>query len=523
MAFIQAENYRFFYPDESAPALSVPELRVEKGSFCLVAGASGSGKTTLLRQLSGEVKLQGQEQGNLISEAENCAYVWQNPDGQIVTDQVEYEIVFGLENRGMEKDKMIRRLAEVVTFFGLENLMSRDTMELSGGEMQILNVAAAVATGPDLLLLDEPASQLDPVSARRLYELLRQINEESGITILLAEQRLEEAVALADSMILLRGGELLAQGTPESVFSSVRDMPEREFFPLYARGFSSLDSGILLSKKEARIWFEKNYREKDNFPAETPVGEHIARTERFLSCRDLYFRYDRREKDVLAGCSCEFPRGKIIGLAGGNGSGKTTFLQLLTGRLRPYRGKIRFCEASGKETVSTAFLPQQPRYLFLKDTAGEEWEKGTERTGELAGRFGLLPFADRNPADLSGGELERLALCRVLGEEADCYLLDEPTTGLNGSMKEILAEVLAERKREGKTILIVSHDMEFAAAHTDIMAFMFRGRIELVADTRRFFEENQFYTTAVNRIARGVSEHIIIWEDVEKYAEKKTL
>lgn len=504
---------------------------MEKGAFCLIAGESGSGKTTLLRQMAKDTALQGTTKGQLMIQAENCAYVWQNPASQIVTDRVEYEIVFGLENQGMKKEKMLRRLAEVVTFFGLEDLMNRDTMTLSGGEMQTLNVAAAVASGPELLLLDEPTSQLDPVAARRLYELLRQINEEFGITIVMAEQRLEEAVSLADQMLLMKRGQLLAQGTPATVCQAVRQLPEKEFFPAYTSLFSASESeNPLLSKKEARHWFEKNYTEKEFSGTESNSGEKREQMP-VLSCRDLYFRYEKKEADVLAGCSCELPLGHIIGLAGGNGSGKTTFLQLLTGRLHPYRGKIRYrglkkgkkaaAEVVTTEMVTTIFLPQEPRYLFLEDTAEQEWEKGTPRTKELAERFGLMPFAKRNPADLSGGEVERLALCKVLGQEADLYLLDEPTKGMNGRNKEVLADILQQLNREGKTILLVSHDMEFVASCTDTMALMFQGRMELVTDTRRFFEENQFYTTAVNRIARGVSKHIITWKDVERYAEKR--
>lgn len=457
--------------------------------------------------------LQGEEDGILSCKAKRCAYVWQNPENQIVTDRVEYELVFGLENIGLPKAQMQRRLAEVVTFFGLEDLVNRDTMNLSGGEMQTVNVAAALAMNPDLLLLDEPTSQLDPVAARRLYELLHQINEELGVTVVLAEQRLERVVSLADWMVFMKNGKVEAQGTPSEVYSRLSGTSDISYFPSYMRLFHEVSehNRCPLSMKEARQWFEAAFRETAE-GKERPADEK--KTD-YIFCKDLSFRYEKQLPDVLHECSCKIKKSSITCLAGGNGSGKTTLLKLLVGQYHPYRGKIK------NMPKDVAMLPQQPAYLFLEDTLEAECHRAGEETKKILERFGMLSLLKRNPADLSGGEQQRLGLSIVLGKKADMYLLDEPSKGLDFESKKILGEILRERKEEGRTTLIVSHDMEFAADYADVTALMFQGRIELVTDTRQFFEENQFYTTSINRIARGVSKHIITQEDVKRYAEKK--
>lgn len=514
MVIVEAENYRFTYPEQLEPALDLSELKIEKGDFTLLTGESGSGKTTLLRRLAGEDILQGKEEGRLKKTCQSHAYVWQNPSAQIVTDSVSYEIVFGLENMGMEKSRMQRRLAEVVTFFGLEGLLEREPMKLSGGEMQTLNVAAAVAMDPELLLLDEPFSRLDPVAAHRLAEFLRRIQEELGITILIAEQRLEDVLALADRMIVMENGKIRAQGTPEEVLQAQKGTENISYFPSYVKLYYEMSGGtglhtVPLSAKEARRWFEADFisagEEKPEIP-DSPKEEIIG--------KEVWFRYEKNLPDVLRGCDFSFPKERITCLSGGNGSGKTTLLFLLYGRYKPYHGKIK------NMPQSVSLLPQQSEYFSICESVEKECAR-ISGAKELACRFGLQELFSRNPADLSGGERQRLGLALALSKEAECYFLDEPTKGLDAVSKTVLGEILQEWKQRGKTILIVSHDMEFAACQADFMALMFQGKVELITDTRSFFEGNQFYTTSLNRICRGVSEHIITQEDAPIYAKKK--
>lgn len=509
LAFIKAEDYRFYYPEQSKPAVSIEDCRIRQGTICLLAGPSGCGKTTFLRQLAGVRGLKGRTEGTLINRAEGTAYVWQDPDNQIVTDSVHYEILFGMENKGMPVDQMTRRLAEVVTAFGLEELVGRDTMDLSGGEKQLLNVASSLAMNPELLILDEPTSQLDPVAAVRLYDLLRRINEELGVTILIAEQRLEDIVPLADQMICMEEGEIIAAGMPCEVFTQVRETECGKLFPAYMQ----MQDG-LLTKKDARLWFESHYQCREN-PVFTGLEKGAAEERKdMLVFRDISFRYEKKGKDVLQSCSGRLPMGKITCLVGGNGSGKTTLLRLLAGQLRAYHGRIR------PVVRHTSYLPQNPSYLFLEESVQAECGTMTEEGRTLAERFGLMPLAGSHPSDLSGGEKQRLALCRVLGQEAELYLLDEPTKGMDAGAKGLLGELLHTWTERGRTVVVVSHDMEFAARYADEIAFLYQGQIVLQTDLRKFFEDNQFYTTTMNRVARRVSPHIITIEDVEHYAKR---
>lgn len=507
MAFVEAENYRFYYPEQLEPAVAVDAWLVPRGTMCLLAGASGCGKTTLLRQLAGESSLQGREEGRLQKETGRTAYVWQDPENQIVTDSVGYEILFGLENIGMPEEQMKRRLAEIVTAFGLEELVERDTMQLSGGEKQILNVASSLAMNPELLLLDEPTSQLDPVAARRLYDLLYQINEEYGITIVIAEQRLEDIVPMVDQITCMERGRIVAAGEPREVFARVQKGDMADFFPAYMKLGANA-----LSKKEARLWFEKHY---ESVGEERNPDKRTEAAETGIAVKDVFFRYERKGKDVLKGCSGSFCKGKITCLAGGNGSGKTTLLRILAGQIRAYHGRVK------KMPQRAAYLPQDPSYLFLEETVEAECGRMTEQGRALCQRFGLPALADRHPSDLSGGEKQRLGLSFVLGQEAEVYLLDEPTKGMDARAKRCLGEILQEWTKRGKLVLMVSHDMEFAARYSDEMALMFQGKILLQSESRAFFEENQFYTTSMNRVAGRVNPHIITIEDVERYAKKK--
>jgi energy-coupling factor transport system ATP-binding protein len=271
-----------------------------------------------------------------------------------------------------------------------------------------------------------------------------------------------------------------------------------------------------VDKKSARIWFEKHYEPKESGSVPKPETPAVSekKGENDISCRELYFRYERKETDILRGCSGVFAAGQVNGLAGGNGSGKTTLLRIMAGQFRPYHGKM-------VTTGSVSYLPQDPSYLFLRESVAEEYADLTEVGKSIYERMELSGLKERHPMDLSGGEKQRLALSIVLGKEADRYLLDEPTVGMDARAKRVLGECLHSLAGQGKTVILVSHDMEFHARYADMLSLMFQGEILLQTDVRSFFEDNQFYTTGINRVCRGVSSHIITIEDVEKYAKKK--
>ena len=339
----------------------------------------------------------------------------------------------------------------------------------------------------------------------QLCDMLRRINEEYGTTIILAEQRLEEILSFVDWMLFIEDGEIAAQGKPAGVYSKMRGTRQESFFPSYMKFFSS----PVLTKKEARLAMDCEY---ESVQAPDRKEQKNSPDKRFIQCDKLSLRFDKKGEDILRQCSCRIAREKITFLVGGNGSGKTTLLRILAGFLLPYAGRVR----GVPQTVG--YLPQNPRYLFLKDTVEEELYGIEEK---LQKPWQMERYAGRHPADLSGGELQRLALCKVLSQDAECYLLDEPSKGLDWQMKEVLAERLRTLKQMGKTVVVVSHDMEFAAKLADVVGLMFDGDIIVMEDMRDFFGGNQFYTTAMHRIAGQLNSHIILEEDVNIYAKKK--
>lgn len=501
---MEAKDYKFYYPEQTEPSVVIDQWQVQRGTIQLIAGSSGCGKTTLLRQIMKEKGWQGKEQGTLENRGQKTSYVWQNPDSQIVTDRVEYEIVFPLENQGMPQMFMRRRLAEIVTNFGLEHLLGRDTIELSGGEKQILNVASAMVTEPDLLLLDEPTSQLDPVASRQLFELLKHICEEFGTTIIIAEQRLEEILPYADQLLLLEKGKIAAKGNPKEVYQEVKNTKMEIFFPSYMK---LLKNQVALTKKEARISLNQTYVEVSQI-RNTTKQEYSD----WIEGKGIFLRFEKKGNDILQDCSFSIPKGTITCLVGGNGSGKTTLLRLLTKKIKPYNGKIKGMPDK------VGYLPQNPSLLMLCDKVKEEW---TGVNPELIQLFDLEKNGEQNPHDLSGGELQRLGLCKVLGTDNDCFLLDEPTKGLDGEMKKRLIRVLFDIKKKGKTVIVVSHDMEFVARLAEYVGLMFDGRMMVLQPVREFMEGNQYYTTSIHRVANQISNHIIIEEDMKVYAKEK--
>lgn len=470
-------NYR--YPGQDENVLSDVSFSVRAGEFVVLCGASGSGKSTLLRVL----KEQNPE----------FAYVMQNPATQIVTDKGYHEIAFGMENQGFSPEKMKQAVAETVTFFGMEDLLERETHTLSGGEMQLLNLASAIVTNPSVLLLDEPTSQLDPMAATGFLEVLKRINEQMGVTVILVEQRLEEVLAICDRMLVLQYGKILRYDTVQRVYADIRQTNTvreyMEYMPVYVRLFDRYHKpGEMCptSVKEGRAWF---YANDISIPVRKGKKD-IEKGNVSILCKNLYFRYGRKECDVLKGVNFQGRAGLVYGIAGGNGSGKSTLLKVLSGRKKGYHGSA---ECEGR----VAYLPQEPKYMFIKERICDIIKD--ERAIQ---RFGLREILDRHPYDVSGGQLQRLAMAVLYETDADVYLFDEPTKGLDPHWKTQFRLWTRELANQGKTVVMVSHDVEFAANTCDVMTMCFQGELLDVVSTEEFFRENRFYTTTLHRIVR---------------------
>lgn len=479
------ENIDHTYSGHEKKALTNVSFSVERGDFVVVCGASGSGKSTLLKCLK--------------EKNPDFGYVMQDPSTQIVTDKVYHELAFGMENQGILPEKMRNAIAETATYFGMEGWLERDTYLLSGGEKQLLNLASILVMDPDVLLLDEPTSQLDPMAATAFIDLLKRLNTQLGITVILVEQRLEEVLSVCDRMLVLHEGTVAAYDSVQRVFSQICGSGFSEeylsYMPSYVRlyhRFAGDKSRCPGNVKECRRWFLEEKPElkpiKRSLGMENPSEENKSCT---VSCKDIFFRYEKKGKDILKDVRYEAYAGGIYGIAGGNGSGKSTFLKVLGGMEHCYHGKIN---CTGK----IAYLPQEPKYMFIGDRI-----RDIIKDKNSVSKFGLSEILDRHPYDVSGGQMQRVAMAYLYEMDAGIYLFDEPTKGMDPYWKKQFAEWLSELSMEGKTVIIVSHDVEFAANTCEYMSMCFHSEISKPVRTEEFFRDHHFYTTAIHRIVRG--------------------
>ncbi len=575
MALFEIRNLTFTYPDQEKPALTDLNFSLKQGEFLVVCGKSGCGKSTLLRHFKTAMAPYGERKGQILFEGRELdavsvreqgariGYVLQSPDNQLVTDKVWHELAFGLENLGYETGTIRLRVAEMASFFGIQTWFEKNVEELSGGQKQLLNLAAVMAMQPDLLVLDEPTSQLDPLAAGDFLATLRKINAELGTTILLIEHRLEEVLAYADRVLVMENGGILALDTPEKLPSLIRENDMFQAMPVPMRIFEELsgegDSPVTV--REGREWLEgwreqqktsvsnqKNRAEGVEKWSDTPVSRNIEpqndskpsffgglreriftkeetrQSQPVLEARDVWFRYEKELPDVVRDLNLKVQKGELYCLLGGNGTGKSTTLRLL-GRIRkPYRGKLFL---NGKELGTyregelygklLGILPQNPQSLFVKDTVEKDLREMSGDTGRLRDvieKTEIGHLLGSHPYDLSGGEQQRAALAKVLLLDPKIILLDEPTKGLDGFYKKKLAQILKGLTAEGKTILMVSHDIEFCAEYGDTCALFFHGSVVTSAPAREFFAGNSFYTTAANRMARKWYPDAVTAKDV---------
>ncbi len=541
MAHFEIRNLTFSYAAAKGRySLENVSLSIEQGEFLVLCGASGSGKSTLLRQLKAVLTPSGKRSGEVLfhgvplsqvpdrDQAAKIGFVMQNPDDQIVTDKVWHELAFGLESLGCDQKTMRARVAEMACYFGIQDWFHRDVATLSGGQKQLLNLASIMAMQPEVLILDEPTSQLDPIAASDFLNTVRKINTELGTTVIITEHRLEDIFPYADRAVVMDGGRILADDTPSRVGQLLfaRNHPMFTAMPTPVRVFygAGCSGESPLTVRQGRSWLSREFPEapeKNTVPAPA-LPEEVENP--VLVLKELWFRYEKDSPDILRGVSAEVPAGSLYAILGGNGAGKSTTLKAISGICRPYRGKITLFGKPMEKYKSSelfrgclAMLPQDPKSLFVKKSVREELEEMTKDTSaisEIARLCQIESLLGSHPYDLSGGEQQRAALAKVLLTKPRLLLLDEPTKGIDCFFKETFAKILADLKAQGITVIMVSHDVEFCARYADVVAMFFDGQI-LTADTpRRFFGANSFYTTAAHRMSRHVFDGAVTAEDV---------
>lgn len=576
MALFAFEELTFRYPEAPRDALRDVSVAIEPGQFVLVCGQSGCGKTTLLRQFKSALAPHGHQSGQVlfdgvpladVPEREQVArigFVMQDPDAQIVTDKVWHELAFVLESLGCDERTMRLRVAEMASYFGIQHWFHKNVGELSGGQKQLLNLASVMAARPDVLVLDEPTSQLDPIAASDFLATVHRINRELGTTVVMSEHRLEEVYGLADRVVVLEEGRVVADGEPRAVAgqlhcavspmalalpaaariawgvegrpgcADVEGAPcDRPYSSIVEEGVA-LQVEVPLTVREGRAWLTREVAVHPPRRWALPAGEacNSASARVAVELRDVWFRYERDGADVLRGTTLTVPGGSLFAVVGGNGTGKSTMLRAICGVARPYRGKITVLGRRLKEWKKAelfrggvALLPQDPLNLMVKKTVRGDLEEMLDGRGltaeqrvaavrEVATLTDIAPLLDAHPFDLSGGEVQRAALAKVLLSEPRLLLLDEPTKGLDAFFKDKLAALLRSLTARGTTVLMVSHDIEFCASYADRCALFFDGDVVTTNPPRQFFASNSFYTTAANRISRGFFENVVTVEEV---------
>lgn len=541
MEILSIKDLTFSYPNKENFALQNVNLSINSGDFVVVCGQSGSGKTTLLRMLKKEIAPHGEKQGAVYYKGEDVeklgdkisaqkiGFVFQKPDQQIVTDKVWHELAFGLESLGYDSDYIRLRVGEMANYFGITSLFRKKTTELSGGQKQLMNLASVMAMSPDVIILDEPTSQLDPITANDFITTLKKINDELGLTVIIIEHRLQEVFPIADKVAVMEDGKVICYDTPRNVCEKLSNHPMSQGFPSAVRIWQKSGSKgeCPLTVKEGRNFINLNFSER-----KLPLRNTIPNTEDIITLKDVFFRYEKGGNDILSGTNLSIKKGEHFCILGGNGSGKTTTLKILAGLLKPYRGKVII--DNNKMTKKTtadfnrlgvAMLPQNPESVFLKSRVIDDYTelckiKGIEKSdyedkiNSVAEKLGIKDLLENHPYDLSGGEIQKCALGKVLISEPKILLLDEPTKGVDAYSKIALSKILQEIKSDGVTIITVTHDVEFASIVADRCGLFFDGEVLSSLVPQEFFSKNNFYTTASSRISRDKFANAVTVDDV---------
>ncbi|MCF8011512.1 MAG: ATP-binding cassette domain-containing protein [Clostridiales bacterium] len=540
MAVIKIKNLTYYYPDIQKPALDNINMEILDGQFVLLAGSSGCGKSSLVRAICGLIPgfYGGTYGGSIIIDhdevkhmercelVKNVGMVFQDPESQLVMTCVEEELAFGLENMGLPNNLMKRRIMEVSSALGLSGCLHNYIPELSGGQKQKVALASVLVMQPEVLILDEPTSQLDPVAGEEILTLVKRLNEENGITVILVEQRLERCFHLADRVLVMEKGCIACDDIPqETARWAVRN--ESSFIPPLAKLFAGVNaSSIPLTVKQGKqilipyTHFPEIKRKKAPGKKQRKIqGKSL------VDVHNLWFSYSNG-KEVLKNINLKINPGDFTVIMGENAAGKSTFLKNINGLLKPGRGQVR---VSGWDTKKVSveelapvcgYLSQDPNdYLFL-DSVEQELSYTLDNLGlpddgiidDVMNKLQLTPYAESNPRDLSAGERQRVALASILVAKPELLLLDEPTRGLDYQLKEELGNIMKQLQAEGTAVIIITHDVEFAAEYAENIVLMAEGSIIAQGSKHEMLTGSTFYSPQLSKLFNNIIDGVVTLE-----------
>ncbi|MGX7244287.1 ABC transporter ATP-binding protein [Enterococcus quebecensis] len=553
MGYLEIEDLSFQYAGSEKKVLNNVSFSVNQGDFILICGASGSGKSTLLKMLKPQLTPSGTKIGEIYLNKENLStipdvfsaskigYVMQNPENQIVTDKGWHELAFGLENIGLTPSEIKNRIAEMVNFLGIPELVEAQTKDLSGGQKQLLNLASVLVMRPDVLILDEPTTQLDPIAAQNFVDILVRLNREMGLTIVLAEHSLESVFSLVSKVVLLDKGQVIFSEEPANISQGIQSSKldlTRFILSLPSAVQIYLESGqsgktpiTVIDGKRFLAQHFSSRRDKQNKNKIQQVKNNQNTSVQLKNC---WFRYEKNSRDILAGIDFDLYEGEIFSLVGGNGTGKTTLLKVIAGIQKCYLGKVTlFNQPIKKMQQLIGYLPQNPQTMFIRDSVVDDYknyllnQKVDEQEQQkliekITDALDIKEILTEHPLDLSGGECQRAALGKLLLADPQVLLLDEPTKGIDNYGKKELIRLLKKLSLEGKTILVVTHDLDFSAELSDRCGLFFQNDVLTTGIPNEFFSHQTFYTTAASRISRETFSELVTTDQViAAYIEAK--
>lgn len=543
MEILSMENLSFTY-DKSVsdePVFKNISLKAFEGDFILLCGPSGGGKTSLLRIIKASLMPAGKLEGHISARVpdEKTGYVFQQPDSQLVMERVFDELIFGCENMGLSTSEINQRLSEVTAFLGIEELTEMECASLSGGQKQLINLASVMMMEPDILIFDEPLSQLDPISSTFFINMVKRLHDELGLTIIICEHELSDILPYASKVWFMDKGSVKEFLSADSFVSYIVN-ENKEYMcmlPPLIRAAVSFDSSLCsypysvadFKKMNIPQEFLDSYIEKtkvhrldntkSNMKASKGFNIFKKNTEKSngpIYGKNIYFKYDKNDRDILKGLNIHIPCNSIYAIIGGNGSGKSTLLSIMTGYRAPYRGKIKGIIHDCYPFTNAAYLPQNPLYMFTEERLFDEYLKlihkyrfSAEKCRAFSELFRsnplFMPLGNllmQSASEISGGELQAAAILLLHMQKRPILLLDEPTNGMDSIFKKKLSAYFKELLEEGTTIIMVSHDLEFVSENATHCGVMYNGKIIASDECHKILKNNSFYTTSLFRSVR---------------------